>query len=98
LWSVYRSFAEVAESDDLRANPLMGVIDQPGVGRYHAPGSPISTGPIAAGAAGDRVAVRAPLLGEDTAEILRADLGLSDDTIKELLERGVVATASPSLR
>ena len=98
LWSVYRTFRDLAESDDLRANPLMGVIDQPGVGRYHAPGSPISTSPIAAGAAGDRAPVRAPLLGEDTAEILRADLGLSDEKITELLERGVVATASPSRR
>ena len=88
----------MAESDDVRANPLMGVIEQPGVGRYHAPGSPISTGPVAAGAAGDRAVVRAPLLGEDTAEILRADLGLSDENITELLERGVVATASPSRR
>jgi 2-methylfumaryl-CoA isomerase len=88
LWSVYRSFADVTESDDLRANPLMGVIEQPGVGRYHAPASPIS--------AGDRAVVRAPLLGEDTAEILRADLGLGDEEIAELLKRGVVATASPS--
>jgi 2-methylfumaryl-CoA isomerase len=93
LWSVYRSFRDLVQSDDLRANPLTGIIDQPGVGRYHAPASPIAAGP-----AGDRVAVRAPLLGEDTEKILRADLGISDDTIKELLERGVVATASPSRR
>jgi 2-methylfumaryl-CoA isomerase len=98
LWSVYRTFSDLAQSDDLRANPLIGVIDQPGVGRYHAPGSPISTGPIAAGAAGDRAPVRAPLLGEDTADILRADLGLSEAKITELGKRGVVATASPSQR
>ncbi len=90
LWSVYRSFRDLAESDDVRANPLMGIIDQPGIGPYHAPASPIN--------AGMRAPLRAPLLGEDTAEILRADLGLSDDMIKELLERGVVATASPSQR
>jgi 2-methylfumaryl-CoA isomerase len=95
LWSVYRSFRDVAESDDVRANPLMGLIEQPGVGRYHAPGSPISTGPIATGAAGDRAPARAPLLGEDTTEILRADLGLSDENITELLKRGAVAAAPP---
>jgi 2-methylfumaryl-CoA isomerase len=95
LWSVYRSFRDVAESDDVRANPLMGLIDQPGVGRYHAPGSPISTGPVATGAAGDRAPARAPLLGEDTTEILRADLGLSDENITELLKRGAVAGAPP---
>lgn len=89
LWSVYRSFGEAAESDDVRANPMMGVIDQPGVGRYLAPGSPISA------AAGGREPARAPLLGEHTAEILRADLGLSEDKIRDLHERGVVASASP---
>ena len=44
LWSVYRSFRELVESDDVRANPLMGVIEQPGVGRYHAPASPHQDG------------------------------------------------------
>jgi 2-methylfumaryl-CoA isomerase len=90
LWSIYRSFRELTASDDVRANPLMGVIDQPGVGRYLAPASPISTG-----AAGDRKPARAPLLGEHTTEILRTDLGLSEQQIKDLHERGVVASASP---
>jgi 2-methylfumaryl-CoA isomerase len=90
LWSVYRSFGDVVESDDVRANPMMGVIDQPGIGRYLAPASPINASP-----AGDREPVRAPMLGEHTAEILRADLGLSGHEIQDLHERGVVATASP---
>jgi 2-methylfumaryl-CoA isomerase len=90
LWSVYRSFRDVVASDDVRANPLMGVIDQPGVGRYLAPASPIN-----ASAADDREPVRAPVLGEHTAQILRTDLGLSQDQIKELHERGVVASAPP---
>ena len=90
LWSVYRSFRELVASDDLRANPLMGVIEQPGVGRYLAPGSPIK-----AGAPADREPVRAPLLGEHTAEILRDELGLGEDEIKELHERGAVASAPP---
>jgi 2-methylfumaryl-CoA isomerase len=90
LWSVYRSFGELVESDDLRANPLMGVIEQPGVGRYLAPGSPIK-----AGAPADREPVRAPLLGEHTDEILRDELGLGEDKIRDLHERGAVASASP---
>jgi 2-methylfumaryl-CoA isomerase len=89
LWSVYRSFRDLVDSDDLRTNPLMSVIDQPGVGRYLAPGSPIN-----AGLAADREPVRAPLLGEHTAEILRGELGLGEDTIKELHERGAVASAA----
>jgi 2-methylfumaryl-CoA isomerase len=90
LWSVYRSFSDVAASDDVRANPMMSVIDQPGVGRHLAPGSPIN-----AGAADARGPVRAPVLGEHTAEILRTDLGLREHQIKDLHERGVVASAPP---
>jgi 2-methylfumaryl-CoA isomerase len=89
LWSVYRSFSDVAESDDMRANPMMGVIDQPGVGRHFAPASPVKT------SAAGREPVRAPLLGEHTAEILRTDLGLSEDQVRDLHERGVVASTSP---
>jgi 2-methylfumaryl-CoA isomerase len=92
LWSVYRSFGDVATADDVRANPMMGVIDQPGVGRYLAPGSPVNAGEPAA-----REPARAPLLGEDTAGILRTDLGLSEDQIRDLHERGVVAsTGTPA--
>ena len=38
---------------------------------------------------------RAPPLGERTAQILSSDLGLSEHQIKDLHERGVVASASP---
>jgi 2-methylfumaryl-CoA isomerase len=88
LWSVYRSFSDVAAADDVRANPMMGVIDQPGVGRFLAPGSPVNAGEPAA-----REPVRAPRLGEDTDSILRTDLGMSEDQIRDLHERGVVASA-----
>jgi 2-methylfumaryl-CoA isomerase len=88
LWSVYRSFSEVAEAGDVRANPMMAVIDQPGVGRYLAPGSPVN-----AGETGARKPAPAPRLGEHTADILRTDLGLSEDQIRDLHERGVVASA-----
>jgi 2-methylfumaryl-CoA isomerase len=78
------------ESDDMRANPMMGVIDQPGVGRHFAPASPVTTSaPVG------REPVRAPVLGEHTEQILRTDLGLSEDQIKDLNERGVAVSASP---
>jgi 2-methylfumaryl-CoA isomerase len=91
LWSVYRSFSEVTAADDVRANPMMGVIDQPGVGPYLAPGSPVNAGEPAA-----REPARAPRLGQDTDSILRTDLGLSDDQIRDLHGRGVVASARPA--
>jgi 2-methylfumaryl-CoA isomerase len=59
------------------------------MGRHPAPGSPLKEG-----AASDRELVRAPLLGEHTTENLGADLGLSENTIKEFHKREVVSSAS----
>ncbi|GGO79839.1 dehydratase [Nonomuraea cavernae] len=90
LWSAYGTFADLVgeRAGEVRANPMMAVIDQPGVGEHLAPGSP-----IAADAAG-RDVVRAPVLGEHTGEILRG-LGLRDDEIRDLRERRIVAVPGP---
>ncbi|WP_197373752.1 CoA transferase [Mycolicibacterium baixiangningiae] len=88
LWERYRSFAEVAASDRVTANPLFTELDQPRVGRHLAPGLPIAfdgTYPPA---------VAAPALGDDTASVLSEWLGLSDDEIGRLTEAGCVATRS----
>ncbi|GAA2582243.1 CoA transferase [Actinomadura fulvescens] len=77
LWSPYRRFTEL----DLDANPMLGDIDQPGVGRLRAPASPLDTGD------GDRTAVPAPRLGEHTDAILES-LGLD---AAELRAQGAVA-------
>ncbi len=89
LWSVYRTFSDLFEAgeDGVRANPMMAVIDQPGVGPHLAPGSPLSFSPD-----GVRTVSRAPVLGEHTGDILRSRLGLSPERIRELHERGVVAS------
>ncbi|MEV5411764.1 CoA transferase [Thermopolyspora sp. NPDC052614] len=86
LWSRYRTFTDLVGEGggELRANPLMAVVDQPGVGPYLAPGSPIAALPDAS-----RTVVRAPVLGEHTGEILRG-LGLNEDKIADLRARGVV--------
>ena len=92
LWSAYRSFTEVAAAEETRANPMMGLVDQPGVGQYRAPGSPIRA---RGAAAGDQQPVRAPVLGEHSAAILGGDLGLGQDEVDDLHQRGVVASAPP---
>ena len=89
LWSVYRSFTDVVADAGLAANPMMGLVDQPGVGRYLAPASPIRA---RAAADGGPAPVRAPVLGEHSADILRTDLGLDEDQVEDLQKRGVVAT------
>lgn len=96
LWSTYRSFAELVADDGalIRDNPMMSLIDQPGIGRYLAPGSPVSLG-AAQGGAERRPVVRAPVLGEHTAEIVCSQLGHSDAELAGLVERGVVRCADP---
>ncbi|WP_285700006.1 CoA transferase [Actinomadura sp. NBRC 104412] len=80
LWAPYRRFTEL----DLDGNPLIGEIDQPGVGRLRAPASPLDTG------TGDRAPVPAPRLGEHTDAVL-ADLGLDAADVAALRAKGAVA-------
>lgn len=89
LWSPYRSFADLAADDaaDLRANPLFTCVDQPGVGQYLAPGSPIDVGQPANSNA-------APRVGEHSTELLTQDLGLTPERIAELVAAGVVRDGS----
>jgi 2-methylfumaryl-CoA isomerase len=85
LWSVYRDFAELAGSGELRANPMMSVVEQPGVGAYLAPASPIAAGP--------RTVTRAPVLGEHTDDVLADWLGLGGDEVRDLHDRAVIQSA-----
>ena len=84
----YRTFKEMVEEDaDCSLdNPMMGLINQPGIGDYLASGSPIrfSESPNLA-------AMPAPLLGEHTEEILKDDLGLGDSEVGKLFNDGIVA-------
>ena len=85
LWERYRSFAEAAVDPKVTANPLFTMLEQPGIGRYLAPGLPFSIG-------GDRVpAVAAPALGDDTADVL-SGLGVAPEDLARLRESGTIAT------
>jgi 2-methylfumaryl-CoA isomerase len=84
LYSRYQSFTELAADPALAANPVLGRIDQPGVGPLLAPGSPLVT----EGAGG---AVPAPVLGADTAAVLAEMLGLSPGEIAALADQGTIA-------
>ena len=91
LWGPYQTMRELLESD-MRAstsNPMLGQVDQPGVGTYLMPGSPLDTGR-------DRLPPKpAPLLGQHTDEILSEVLDLSGAEIGRLHDRKVVAGAEP---
>jgi 2-methylfumaryl-CoA isomerase len=59
LWERYQSFAEVAASPRVRANPLFAPLDQPRIGTYPAPGLPMSFDGL------HTPATAAPALGQD---------------------------------
>jgi 2-methylfumaryl-CoA isomerase len=63
LWERYRTFAELAADPDLPGNPLVRLIDQPGVGPVLATGTPLAQPGVGE--------VRpAPVLGADTGTVL----------------------------
>ncbi|MDQ4104677.1 MAG: 2-methylfumaryl-CoA isomerase, partial [Actinomycetota bacterium] len=67
-------------------NPMFAAVDQPGIGTYLMPASPLDFSAI------DRVPpAPAPLLGQHTDEILAGVLGLSGAEIGQLHDEGVIA-------
>jgi 2-methylfumaryl-CoA isomerase len=87
-WSVYQTFRQLVEDDPRcsTANPMFTEVEQPGIGTYLMPGSP-----LVFGAAGRLPATRAPLLGEHTDEVLGDVLGLGAAEIGRLHDKGLVA-------
>ena len=84
----YQTFREMVEKDPdcSPENPLFGMIEQPGIGSYLAPASPIRF------TMSDNLPpLPAPQLGEHTNEILADDLGLPQHEIGKLFDEGVVA-------
>jgi 2-methylfumaryl-CoA isomerase len=65
LWERYRTFAGLAADPETRANPLVGSIDQPGIGEILATGIPLAQPGTA------QAPVPAPVLGADTDAVLR---------------------------
>ncbi|MGI8662095.1 MAG: CoA transferase [Acidimicrobiales bacterium] len=91
-WGPYQTFTELVEEDPRcsPSNPMFEQVEQPGIGTYLMPGSPLAFGGL------ERAAVRrAPLLGEHTEEVLADLLGLSSAEIGALHDAGVVASAEP---
>ena len=87
-WAPYRSVREAIENDvdGSTENPMFSMVDQPGIGTYLMPGSPLTFGAV------ERVpATRAPILGEHTDEILLDVLGLGEGEVGRLHDQGIVA-------
>ncbi|MGH3847797.1 MAG: CoA transferase, partial [Pseudonocardiaceae bacterium] len=89
-WGTYQTFAELVTTDPRcsTANPMFAEVDQPGVGTYLMPGSPLGFS-----VDGRVPPAPAPRLGQHTDEILAGVLGLSGAEIRRLHAQGVVAGA-----
>lgn len=87
-WGPYRDFGEMVREDPRcsPANPMFALVDQPGIGRYLMPGSPLAF------SGSPRVPPKAaPRLGEHTDQVLADVLGLSGREIGTLHDAKVVA-------
>lgn len=87
-WSVFRTFKQAVEEDpDFSSqHPMFSAVEQPGIGCYPVPGSPFEFSEF------ERLSPKpAPLLGEQTDEILSEILGVSDAEISRLHEDKIVA-------
>src|SRR5580704_12497273 len=88
LWGPFQDFATLVGSDPRCStqNPLFAEVDQPGIGRYLAPGLPLDF------SAAPRQPTRpAPRLGEHTDQVLTEVLGLPAGEIGRLHDAGIVA-------
>jgi 2-methylfumaryl-CoA isomerase len=94
-WSEFRSFMEALESDpDLSPdNPMFRLLDQPGIGRYLVPGSPLD-----ASRSGRPDPAPAPRLGEHTEQILADVARLPETEIAALFDAGIVRQAGRRIR
>ena len=88
-WGPYQTFRQLVTEDRRvsEANPMFAQVEQPGIGAYLMPGSPLDFAAVAR-----LPARRAPLLGENTEEILSEILRLSASEIGRLHDTGIVAT------
>jgi 2-methylfumaryl-CoA isomerase len=68
LWERYRTFAELAADPATLANPLVGLVGQPGIGEILATGTPLAQPGTS------QTPVPAPVLGADTDAVLRERL------------------------
>ena len=92
-WGPYQTFRQLVAEDPRcsTVNPMFSEVDQPGIGRYLMPGSPLDFTTLTR-----QPAQRAPLLGEHTDEILAEILGLSSSEIGRLHDAGLVAGTQDS--
>jgi 2-methylfumaryl-CoA isomerase len=91
-WGAYQTFRQLLDEDwrCSPANPVFSDIEQPGIGKVRAAGTPLSFSML------DRnQATPSPELGQDTDAVLSDVLGLTELEVGRLHDDGVVAGPGP---
>jgi 2-methylfumaryl-CoA isomerase len=86
-WGPYQTFTQLVEDDPRcsTANPMFAEVEQPGIGRYLTPSSPLVFSEV------ERLQARpAPTLGQHTDEVLADILGMSEAEIGRLHDERIV--------
>ena len=88
-WGPYQTFRQLVTEDPRcsTANPMFAEVDQPGIGSYLAPRSPLDVDELNVPVA------PAPVLGQHTEEVLSELLRLSGKEIGRLYDEGLAAPA-----
>ena len=76
------SMKEISEEESLRETGTIVEVDHPKRGKYLSVGCPVKL------SASPAKVERSPLLGEHTEEILKGELGYTDEELDEILNRG----------
>lgn len=86
-WGPYQTFKELVNQDRRvsETNPMFSTINQPGIGSYLSPKSPLNFQSIL-----QSEPLVAPLLGEHTEEILGGTLNLSENEIGKLYDNKII--------
>lgn len=86
-WGPYQTFKELVNQDKRvsETNPMFSTVNQPGIGSYLTPGSPINFQSV-----GREPPIPAPILGENTDEVFEEILGLSPAEVGSLRKRGII--------
>ena len=87
LWGAYQDFTQLVKEDPRCsiANPLFGEIRQPGLGRILS-----ARGPLAFNSSATLPPSAAPILGSNTASVLKELIGLSPPEIRRLHDQGII--------
>ncbi|SDM01527.1 CaiB/BaiF CoA transferase family protein [Aliiruegeria lutimaris] len=83
------SIAESLEHPHARSRELIETVRHPKIGEMK-----LVRGPIRFDGQGPAPSVAPSLLGEDTAEVLRSDLGMNGDEVADLVDRGIQKSPS----